>query len=41
MIKAVNVLNKAKNEIENELERPIVTSKNHIDLTNIKKSIKG
>lgn len=40
MIKAGNVLNKAKKEIENELERPIVTPKNHIDLTNNKKVIK-
>lgn len=33
MNKAGNVLNKAKNEIENELERPIVTTENYIDLT--------
>lgn len=31
-----NVLNKAKQEIENELERPIVTSENYIDLTQAK-----
>jgi len=34
--KAGNVLNKAKQEIENELERPIVTSENYIDLTQSK-----
>ena len=34
--KAGNVLNKAKQEIENELERPIVTSENYIDLTQAK-----
>ena len=33
MNKAGNVLNKAKKEIENELERPIVTSNNYIELT--------
>ena len=32
--KAGNVLNKAKQEIENELERPVVTSQNYIELTN-------
>ena len=31
--KAGNVLNKAKNEIEKELERPIVSSENYITLT--------
>ena len=31
--KAGNVLNKAKTELENELNRPIVTSENYIDLT--------
>ncbi|MBQ4583690.1 MAG: Bro-N domain-containing protein [Bacilli bacterium] len=31
--KAGNVLNKAKQEIENELERPVVTTENYIDLT--------
>lgn len=31
--KAGNVLNKAKEEIENELERPVVTTENYIDLT--------
>lgn len=34
MNKAGNVLNKAKEQLENELERPIVTSENYIDLTN-------
>lgn len=34
--KAGNVLNKAKQEIENELERPVVTSQNYIELTNFK-----
>ena len=33
MNKAGAVLNKAKTEIENELERPIVTSQNYIELT--------
>ena len=33
MNKAGVVLNKAKTEIENELERPVVTSKNYIELT--------
>lgn len=32
--KAGNVLNKARQEIENELERPVVTSQNYIELTN-------
>lgn len=31
--KAGKVLNKAKQEIENELERPIVNSENYIELT--------
>ena len=34
MNKAGNVLNKARNEIENELGRTVVTSQNHIELTN-------
>lgn len=34
MNKAGNVLNKAKKEIENELGRTVVTSQNHIELTN-------
>ena len=34
MNKAGKVLNKAKNEIENELDRSIVTSENYIELTN-------
>ena len=33
MNKAGKVLNKAKTEIENELNRPVVTSQNYIDLT--------
>lgn len=33
MNKAGVVLNKAKTEIENELERPIVTSQDYIELT--------
>jgi len=33
MNKAGNVLNKAKVVLENELERPVVTSENYIDLT--------
>lgn len=33
MNKAGKVLNKAKQEIEQELERPIVTSQNYIELT--------
>lgn len=33
MNKAGNVLNKAKQEIESELERPIVTSQNYLELT--------
>lgn len=33
MKKAGNVLNKAKQEIEDELERPVVTSENYIELT--------
>lgn len=37
MNKAGNVLNKAKQEIENELEKPIVTSNNYIELTQKKK----
>lgn len=32
--KAGKVLNKAKSELEKELERPIVTSENYLDLTN-------
>lgn len=36
MNKAGKVLNKAKNEIENELDRTIVTSENYIELTNKK-----
>lgn len=34
MNKAGKVLNKAKEQLENELERPVVTSENYIDLTN-------
>lgn len=34
MHKAGKVLNKAKNELETELERPVITSQNYIDLTN-------
>lgn len=37
MNKAGKVLNKAKTEIELEVNRPIVTSQNHIDLTEDKK----
>ncbi len=37
--KAGNVLNKAKTEIENELERPIVTTENYIELTKDKELI--
>lgn len=33
MNKAGNVVNKAKNEIEKELNRPLVTSENYLDLT--------
>lgn len=33
MNKAGKVLNKAKNEIELELKRPVLTSLNYIDLT--------
>lgn len=33
MNKAGKVLNKAKDEIENELERSVVTPKNYIELT--------
>ena len=36
MTKAGKVLNKAKEQLESELERPIVTSENYIDLTNNK-----
>ena len=36
MNKAGKVLNKAKEQLENELERPLVTSENYIDLTNNK-----
>lgn len=32
--KAGKVLNKAKQEIEKELERPVVTASNYIELTN-------
>lgn len=39
MNKAGNVLKKAKEEIEEELERPVVTSENYIDLTNNKNLI--
>jgi len=39
MNKAGNVLKKAKGEIEEELERPVVTSENYIDLTNNKNLI--
>lgn len=35
MNKAGKVLNKAKTEIENELNRPVVTSQNYIDLTEL------
>lgn len=34
MNKAGNVLNKARQEIEIELERPVVTNENYLDLTN-------
>lgn len=34
--KSGNVLNKAKTELEFELNKPIVTSKNYIDLTDNK-----
>ena len=37
MNKAGKVLNKAKTEIELEVNRPIVTSQNYIDLTEDKK----
>ncbi len=36
VVKAGNVLNKAKIEIEKELERPVVTNQNYIELTNNK-----
>ncbi len=36
MNKAGKVLNKAKREIENELERPVVTSENYIELKGMK-----
>ena len=37
MGKAGNVLNKAKQEIEKELQSPAVTSENYIELTNNEK----
>lgn len=33
MGKAGKVMNKAKSEFENELQKPIVTSENYLDLT--------
>lgn len=39
MNKAGNVLNKAKKEIETELNRPVVTSANYIDLTKNSKEL--
>lgn len=39
--KARKVLNKAKNEIELELKRPVVTSLNYIDLTDNKDLIEN
>jgi len=39
MNKAGNVLNKAKREIETELNRPVVTSENYLDLTNNHKEL--
>ena len=41
MNKAGNVLNKAKQEIENELKSPIVTSQNYIELTKDEKLIEN
>lgn len=41
MNKAGNVLNKAKKEIENELERPVITSDNYIELTETKEYIEN
>ena len=33
MGKAGKVMNKAKSELENKLQKPIVTNKNYLDLT--------
>lgn len=41
MTKAGNVLNKAKNELEHELKRPVVTSENYIQLTQNKELIEN
>lgn len=41
MNKAVNVLNKAKQEIENELERLVITSDNYGELTQSKEFIEN
>lgn len=41
MNKAGNVLNKSKKEIENELERPVITSDNYIELTETKEYIEN
>lgn len=41
MHKAGNVLNKAKQEIEKELEQPVVTSENYIELTQKEKLIEN
>lgn len=35
--KAGRIMNKAKTELENELERSIISSENYIDLTSNKK----
>lgn len=39
MNKAGRILNKAMTEIETELNRPVVTSQNYIDLTESKNMI--
>lgn len=39
--KAGKVLNKAKEQLEDELRRPIVTSENYIDLTEKEKLIEN
>lgn len=41
MTKAGNVLNKAKNELEHELKRAVVTSENYIQLTQNKELIEN
>lgn len=39
--KAGNVLNKAKQQLESEIKRPVVTSENYIELTNNKESVEN